>query len=87
LISTIRKADADVLPGLRHKLYESKFAGPVNRDIQVQLAFCRPDFGNVDVEVAERIGIELLFVRLVAFDLRQPRNVMTLQAAMKRGSR
>jgi hypothetical protein len=70
--------------GLLHKLYEGELAGPVDRNIQIQLAFGRSDFGNVDVEVADRIGLELLLARLVAFDFRQPRNAMTLQAAVQR---
>jgi hypothetical protein len=73
--------------GLLHKLYEGKFAGAVDRDIQVQLAFGRPYLGNVDVEVTDRIGFELLLVWFVAFDFRQPRNAMTLQAAVQRGAR
>ena len=68
--------------GLLHKLYEGKFAGPVDRNIQVQLAFGGPYFGNVDMEIADRIGLELLLVRFVAFDFRQPRNAMTPQAAV-----
>ena len=31
-------------------MYGGKFAGPVNRNIQVQLAFTGPYFGNVDVD-------------------------------------
>jgi hypothetical protein len=70
--------------GLLHK---GKFAGPVDRNIQVQLAFGGPYFGNVDVEITDRIGLELLLVRFVAFDFRQSRNAMTPQAAMQRGAR
>jgi len=57
--------------GLLHKLYEGKFAGPIDRNIQVQLAFGGPYFGDVDVEIADRISLELLLVRFVAFDFRQ----------------
>ena len=69
--------------GLLHKLYDGKLAGPVDCNIAVQLAFGRPDFGNVDVEVADRIGLKLLLALFVALDSRQPRNAMTLQAAMQ----
>jgi hypothetical protein len=49
--------------GLLHKLYEGKFAGPVD-PVQVQLAFGRPYLGNVDVEVTDRIGFERFLVWL-----------------------
>jgi hypothetical protein len=42
--------------GLLHKLYEGKFAGPIDRNIQVQLAFGGLYFGDVDVEIADRIS-------------------------------
>jgi len=37
---------------------------------QAQLALLGTHLGNVDVEVADRIALELLLVRLVAFDIR-----------------
>ena len=40
--------------------------------------------GQLDMEVADRIGLELATVRLVALDLRQAGGVVALQAAMKR---
>lgn len=39
--------------------------------------------GDVDVKVADRIGLELAPVGLVALDLRQTGDVVTLQAAMR----
>ena len=72
---------------LLHKLYEGNFADPVDRNIQVEPAFGGPYFGNVDVEIADRIGLELFLFRFVAFDFRQSRNAMTPQAAMQRGAR
>ena len=82
-----RNKDADVLPVFLHKLYEGKFAGPVDHNIQVEPAFGGPYFGNVDVEIADRIGLELFLFRFVGFDFRQSRNAMTPQAAMQRGAR
>ena len=43
------------------------------------------DLGNVDVEVADRIRLELLLLGLVAFDSGSL-NPMTPQATMQRGS-
>ncbi|NNH67876.1 hypothetical protein HLI17_32280 [Rhizobium laguerreae] len=41
------------------------------------------DFGNVNVEVAERIGFELLAGRLVAFDIGKLGDAMPLKATMQ----
>ncbi len=51
--------------------------------IQAQLALGGLHFGDIDVEVADRIGLELLLGGLVAFDLRQPRYAVPGQAAMQ----
>jgi hypothetical protein len=42
---------------------------------------------DVDVEVADRVALELLLRRLVALDIRQPADAMTLEAAVQRRSR
>jgi hypothetical protein len=39
---------------------------------------------NVDMEVADGVALELLLRFLVAFDIGQPRNTMTLKASMQR---
>ena len=36
-----------------------ELGGAVDRDEQVELALCRPNFGDVDMEVADRIGPKL----------------------------
>ena len=46
-----------------------------------------PNFGDVDMEVADRIGLELALGRRFAFDLRQARDAVALQAAMQRRAR
>jgi hypothetical protein len=56
--------------GLLHKLYEGELAGPVDRNIY---------------SLPSPFGLrQLLLARLVAFDFRQPRNAMTLQATVQR---
>jgi hypothetical protein len=60
-----------------------KLAGSVDGHEEMELAFCGSDFGNVDMEVANRISLELLLRSLVAFDFRQPLDAMTLKAAMQ----
>src|SRR6185312_11842308 len=41
------------------QLDEGELRGAVDGDEQVELAFGRPDFGDVDVEEADRIALEL----------------------------
>lgn len=42
------------------------------------------DLRDVDVEVADQVGFELRTLRLVALDVRQATDAVTLQTAMKR---
>jgi len=65
------------------ELHESEFARAINGDIEIKLTLGGLRLGNIDVEVADRIGLELLLVGLVALHLWQPRNAMTLQAAVQ----
>ena len=60
-----------------------KLAGPVDGNKEMKLAFCGSHFGNIDMEVANRIGLELLLWSLVAFNIWQPFNTMALKAAMQ----
>jgi hypothetical protein len=55
----------------------------VDRDIQVELAFGGSNFCNVDVEVADRVGLELSLWFLVVGHLRQTADIVPLQAAMQ----
>ncbi len=48
----------------------SELRSPVDSDEQVELAFGSSHLGQVDVEEADRIGVELLSLGLVAFDIR-----------------
>src|SRR5208283_4055617 len=69
---------------LPDELHESEFARAINGDIEIKLTLGGLHLGNIDVEVADRIGLELLLVGPVALHLWQPRNAMTLQAAVQR---
>ena len=42
-----------------------------------------PDLGDVDMEGANGLALELVPIRLVAVDLRQPSDPMTLEAPMQ----
>jgi hypothetical protein len=65
------------------ELDHSELRGAVDGYEQVELAFGGPDLGQVDMEEADRIGVELLPPGLVAFDLRQTADAVTLQTPMK----
>jgi len=40
-------------------------------------------FGDIDVEVADRIGLKLFLLRLVAYHVRQAADAMPLKAPMQ----
>ena len=67
-------------------LDEGELGCAINGDQQVKLALFGPDFGNVDVEKADRMDFEFPLDRGLAFDLRQLRNALPLQTAVQRGS-
>jgi len=85
------------LAGFGIELSESEPGRAVNRYKEIQLAFGRLHLGNVDVEVADRVGLErssendsldrfliLLNLRLlVTLDIGQAADAMALQAAMQ----
>ena len=68
------------------ELDHSELRRSIDGHEQVELAFGGPDLGQVDVEEADRIDVELLPPGLVALDFRQTADAMTLQASVKRGA-
>jgi len=50
------------------KLDKGELGGAVDRDEQIELALFGADLGEIDVEVADGVGLELTPVRLVAFN-------------------
>lgn len=69
--------------GFLYQLRDCELAGAVDSYEEIELALFGPDLGNIDVEEANRVALELLPFRLVAFDIRQTRNPMPLQTAMQ----
>ena len=69
--------------GFGDQLDEGEFARAVDGDIEMQLAFGGLHFGDVDVEITDRIGLELLLRRLVAFDVRQAADPVSLKTAVQ----
>jgi hypothetical protein len=66
---------------------ECEFGGPVDRDDEMELAFSSSNLGDVDMEIADRVGLEFALGRGFAFDLRKPRNPVALKTAMQRRAR
>ena len=68
-------------------LDEGELRGSVDGDDEVEPALRSSNFGDVDMKLADRIGLELVFRRSFAFDLRQSRDSMAIEAAMQRRAR
>ena len=68
-----------------HEAGECELAGAVDAHEQPQLALCRADFGDVDVEVTDWVGFEPLLVRLVALGFGQTGDAVALQATVQAG--
>ena len=70
--------------GLLDELSDRKLAGAVDADEQVELAFGSLHLGNIDVEEPDWIAFEALTFGLVALDVGQTRDAVSLQAPMQR---
>ena len=68
----VMAASAAARFGFAFELGEGDLRGAVYGHEKIELSLLGSDLGDVDVEEADRIGLELLLVRLVALDLRQP---------------
>ncbi len=63
--------------------HEGEFGSSVDRNEKTQFALGGLDLGNVDMEEANGIAFELASFWLVALDLRQPADAVTLQTALQ----
>ena len=70
---------------LLDELGEGELAGAVDGHEQIELAFSGVHLGEVDVEEADRVGLELAFGLFFAVDLGQPGDAVALQAAVQTG--
>jgi hypothetical protein len=68
-------------------LDDGELRGPINRDKEIELALRSSNLGDVDMKVADRIGLEFAFGAGLAFDLRQPGDPVALQTPVKRRAR
>jgi hypothetical protein len=62
---------------------EDELRGPIDRDEEMELSLSGSNLGDVDMEISDRVSLELALGRSFAFDLWQPRDSMTLQAPMQ----
>lgn len=69
--------------GFLYQLHDCERTGAVDGYEEIDLTLFGPDLGNVDVEEANRVALELLSSWFVAFDIRETRHPMPLQTAMQ----
>jgi hypothetical protein len=65
------------------ELGEREFTGPIDCHEEIEPAFGGANLSDVDVKIADWIGFEFASRGLVAFDLWQSRDAMSLQAAVQ----
>ena len=70
-----------------HQLDHDELRGTIDGHDEIEPAFGGAHFSQIDVEVADRIPLELLPCGLVALGLRQSANAMAQKTAMQRGTR
>jgi hypothetical protein len=63
---------------------EGELGGAVDRYEEVELAFLGANLGDINVEMANRVCLELALVRPVALHLRQTRDAVPVQAPVQR---
>jgi hypothetical protein len=66
---------------------EGELRGAVDRDDQIGLALSGSDLREVDMEIADRIELEVALRRGFAFDLQQARDPGALKASTQRRAR
>lgn len=80
----IQEVSRDSLGGLLVHLDEGELGGPVDGDEEVKLALLGAHLRDIDMEVADRVRLELLAPGPVAIHVRQPGDAVPLQATMQR---
>ena len=65
-------------------LDDGELRGPIDGDEEIELALRSSNPGDVDMEIADRIGLEFAFGGGFAFDLGQPGDPVALQTPVKR---
>jgi hypothetical protein len=82
--SASRKADAARHVGVLGQLHEDELGGPIDGHEQIELAFGGAYLGDIEMEEADGIAVELLSRRPIASHFRQTAHAMPLQASVQR---
>jgi hypothetical protein len=82
-----QECGGDQLGGPRVQFDIGELGSPIDGHELIEFALGGLNFGNVDVEIADRVALELLPVGLVAVHVRQPADPMPLQTATQRRPR
>ena len=67
----------------RVQLHIGELGRPVDGNEEAQLTLGSLHLGDIDVEITDRVGLELLLGRLAGTHLRQLRNAVALKASMQ----
>jgi len=77
------KVPGNASGSLLNKLGKGELGSSIDGYEEIEPTFRRLHLGNVDVEKADRIALELLLWFFFASDLRQSRNTVALKASMQ----
>ena len=69
--------------GLLMQLSEGELRGPIDGDEEIEPALRGAYFGDVDVEVADRVGLELALYALAVLDVRESRDAVRCRQRCK----
>jgi hypothetical protein len=69
--------------GLLVQLGEGELRGPIDGDEEIEPALRGAYFGDVDVEVADRVGLELALYALAVLDVRESRDAVRCRQRCK----
>ena len=78
------KVTGDPSRCLPNQLGKREFGCSVNGYEEIEPTLCGLYFGDIDMEITDRIGLELPLRWLVAVDIRQAADAVALQAPMQR---
>jgi hypothetical protein len=70
--------------GVLDQLHEDELGGPIDGHEQIELAFGGAYLGDIEMEEADGIAVELLSRRPIASHFRQTAHAMPLQASVQR---
>ena len=82
----IQELCSDAAGGLLDQLDESELGSAVDRDKEVEFSLLGADLCQIDMEVTDGIGFELLAGRAGCIEMGQPADAVALEATVKGGA-